>query len=52
MSTEEEAEKAINELKDAELENRAVKISYAKPQNNRGGFNNRRNQYNQYNNRY
>jgi RNA recognition motif-containing protein len=50
MSTEEEAEKAINDLKDAELENRAVKISYAKPQNNRGGFNNRRN--NQYNNRY
>jgi RNA recognition motif-containing protein len=46
MSTEEEARKAIDELKDAELENRAIKISYAKPQNNRGGYNNRRNQYN------
>jgi RNA recognition motif-containing protein len=46
MSTEEEAGKAISELKDAELENRAIKISYAKPQNNRGGYNNRRNQYN------
>ncbi|MFW5799240.1 MAG: RNA recognition motif domain-containing protein [Spirochaetota bacterium] len=44
MSTEEEAEHAIDELSDKELEGRPLKVSEARERKNNRRFNNNRNQ--------